>query len=93
VLRNATTSRFHSLRRGDVARLHAVVVDMTVGELIEELRKFPAHRPVLVRHPEGFDYETGAIEFGMASIEAIRDDAAFMTRSPVVVIDAAEWCE
>jgi hypothetical protein len=66
---------------------------MTVGELTEELRKFPAHRPVLVRHPEGFDYETGAIEFGMGSIEAIRDDAAFSTRSPVVVIDASERCE
>jgi len=66
---------------------------MTVGELIEELRKFPAHRPVLVRHPEGFDCETGAIEFGMGSIESIRDDAAFSTRTPIVVIDASERCE
>jgi hypothetical protein len=76
-----------------VARLHAVVVDMTVAELIEELRKFPAHRPVLVNYPEGAFYGTGAIEFGIGSIESIRDDAAFSTRTPIVVIDASERCE
>lgn len=92
-MRNATTSRFLSLWRGYVAHLHAVVVDMTVAELIEELRKFPAHRSVLVRYPKGAFYGTGAIEFGLGSIEAISDDAAFSTRTPIVVIDASERCE
>jgi hypothetical protein len=65
---------------------------MTVAELIEELRKFPEHHAVVARHPEGFNYASGAVEFGLGSIEEVRSDAAFSDRAPVVVIDIAEWC-
>lgn len=64
---------------------------MTVAELIEELRKMPQHHAVVVMHPEGFSYDTGAVEFGLGSIEEIRADQAFS--QPLVVIDVAEWCK
>jgi hypothetical protein len=66
---------------------------MTVAELIDELRKFPEHHAVVARHPEGFNYASGAVEFGLGSIEEVRADQAFCHRQPLVVIDIAEWCK
>lgn len=66
---------------------------MTVSELIEELRKFPSHHSVIARYPAGCDYESGAHQMLVGSIDEVRADQAVSNRQPLVIIDVLEWIE
>lgn len=66
---------------------------MTVGELIEELKKHPAHHSVVARYQEGINYDSGMPEYGLGSIEEVRSDQAFAHHQPLVIIDAGAWCK
>ena len=57
---------------------------MTVGELIEELRKHPAHHRVFAEYPDGFDYgNPGGPKNAIASVADVHIDEAC-----TVIIDA-----
>lgn len=66
---------------------------MTASELIEELSKFPLHHAVTARYPAGYDYENGAHQMLVGSIDEVRADQAGSNRQPLVVIDVLEWIE
>ncbi|MBU7436487.1 hypothetical protein [Paraburkholderia fungorum] len=55
---------------------------MTVSELIEELRKFPSHHVVCVRHPDG----ERVVDDGFSVVDAI-------TESYIVEVCTGEACE
>lgn len=63
---------------------------MTVAELIEELRKFPAHHTVIARWPESFNYDHGGVEYALGSVETLESSQSFTTREPIVIVEVAQ---
>lgn len=62
---------------------------MTVAELIEELRKFPAHHRVFVEHPDMFsEVRHDGFTVEIASVVDVRSDD-----SCAVIIDATGGIE
>jgi hypothetical protein len=63
---------------------------MTVAELMEELRRMPPERPMLIEFL-GEETACGAPDLNLGSVDDLREAQAFSHHQPIVIISAAAW--